>query len=619
MRRGIALPATVALAVCVALAGYARADIVSGLAGYWPLDSDAADATGDGHDGTIKGGVTCAADRFGYYYYALHFPGQPQAYIDLGQPAGLLVHRAMTVAAWVRAENLGQGGQIIAKQESLEDRSWSLQLAAGGIARFEIAGDRTTRIRADSRPLTFGPTEWFHVAGVFRPGEAVELWLNARLVATQPTTITSHYVGNDESIRISGGAGGPWQGDIDEVRLYARALAPADINDLCAFRPTPHFKAWDPQPADGAVGVMYWFLMWKQGVTAVLDDLYFGDAPTLGPEDFMGRMPGPGSVYFGWPALMPGATYYWRVDEAEGDGKTVHTGDVWHFTSLPYTAIDPWPADGAKSVSAEMDLSWSVGIDAGSHDVYFGTDAATVVEGAGDTFKGRQPGTRFDPGPLQMGTTYYWRVDEVSRPDPYHPASTKPPEIWKGPVWSFTTADFPVIDDFESYGDEEGYRIDETWISGWWYVPDYWPDPFVALERQIVHSGRQSMAFDYNNVFSPYYSEAKLWFATAQDWTINGIDTLVLYIRGLAANDPAPIYVSIEDSTHKADTVVHPDPQLTATTEWIEWQIPLGRLTNINPAKVRQFRIGVGNPEDRHPGGLGRIYIDDIRVIKSGQ
>ncbi len=629
MSARIVISAKVALAACIVVTASARADIDAGLAGYWPLDGDAADASGDGNAGIIKGDVTPTTDRSGYQDYAMHFPGRRDAYIDLGLPPGLLVHRATTAAAWVRADNLDQGGRIIAKHRNGDyGRSWSLQVTAGGIARFEIAAERATGISVDSQTLTFGPAEWFHVAGVFRPGEALELWINGRLEALRPVTITSHFIDNHETISIGGGdtpwhiggGGTPWHGDIDEVRLYARALSPADVNELYAFVPAPHFKAWDPQPPDGAIGVTSSFLTWKPSVTAALCALYFGRAPTLGPDDLFSA-PWVFHAWIDWPPVEPGVTYYWRVDGVKANGETVHTGDVWHFITQPYGAFDPWPADGAQSVSNEMDLSWSPGRNAISYEVYFGTDPTALGQSSGGIYV---PCTKFDPGLLQMGTTYYWRVDEISNADPHNSASTEPDETWKGPVWSFTTADHPVVDDFESYGDDDSYYccnpVSFTWIA---WLPDRTSDlgplfdldpPFI--ERTIVYGGRQAMTFDYNNVVPPYYSEVERYYELPQDWTINEGDTLVLHVRGLPANDPEPLYIAIQDSSNRICVVAHPDRQVLLAAEWSEWKIPLSSLAGVNPARITKMYIGVGDRAYPVPGGTGWLYVDDIYVTR---
>ena len=57
--------------------------------------------------------------------------------------------------------------------------------------------------------------------------------------------------------------------------------------------------------------------------------------------------------------------------------------------------------------------------------------------------------------------------------------------------------------------------------------------PFA--EQTIIHGGKQSMPMEYNNVKTPYYSEATRTFDTAQNWTTNGADTLSLWFRGRAA------------------------------------------------------------------------------------
>ena len=169
-------------------------------------------------------------------------------------------------------------------------------------------------------------------------------------------------------------------------------------------------------------------------------------------------------------------------------------------------------------------MNWRPGRDATSHKVYFGTDPNAVANGTA-TAK-TVTGHTFDPGALTFGTTYYWKVDEIGA------TSTYP-----GNVWSFTTQEFGVVDDFESYNDTDN-RIYDTWIDGLTdgksgSMVGYMAAPFA--ETTIVHGGKQSMPMEYNNVKTPYYSEATRTFATTQDWTGNGADTLSLWFRGQAA------------------------------------------------------------------------------------
>jgi len=275
----------------------------------------------------------------------------------------------------------------------------------------------------------------------------------------------------------------------------------------------------------------------------------------------------------------------------------------------------PYPPVGAADVAQTSILRWSPGEAAAAHDVYFGVDedaVASATPATVDIYQGRQAldQTTYDPGLLEWGQVYYWRIDEVNEANPDSP--------WKGSVWSFTTADFLVVDDMESYTDEEGHRIYETWTDGY-------PDRNGAIvgnlvapfaEQTIVHRGRQSMPMDYDNTRQPFYSEAELEFTPAQDWTVNGVDTLVLFVRGSEISGAEQMYVVIEDSAGKNATVIHPDTTLVTKTVWTEWKVPMSAFTGVDPAAIKKLCIGMGNRTHPTMGGYGRLYFDDLRVVK---
>jgi hypothetical protein len=478
--------------------------------------------------------------------------------------------------------------------------------------------------------------------------------------------------------------------------------------------------------------------------------------------------------------------------------------------SPPLRASSPVPGNGAVDTRQTLTLMWNAGESAAEHDVYFGEDANAVAaaDTASSLYQGRQAAdqTSLDPGVLEWNKSYYWRVDEVNDADAASP--------WKGNVWSFTTADFIIVDDFESYNDEEGMdtRIYETWIDGY---TDGLSGSFVGhmdppfAEQTIVRSGRQSMPLEYNNVDTPFFSQAYREFAPLMNWTVNGVTDLRLWVRGtpapiaavtevggkmsvagegadiwgasdqftfvyktlngngflvarvagigtgsnlwakggvmirdslaagsasaqicltggdgngaafqnrattdldmnandatssttaaaaiappyyvkiertgdtiagylsadgknwtqlgisqyiamtapayigfcvtshaageyrtfefdniqangaggawqtkeigLVRNSPQPLYLTVEDSTGKKATVVHPDAAAVNATTWTEWTIPLADLAGVNLTKVKTLYIGVGDSAHPAADGTGQIYIDDIRVTK---
>ncbi len=216
------------------------------------------------------------------------------------------------------------------------------------------------------------------------------------------------------------------------------------------------------------------------------------------------------------------------------------------FYLAPLQAFGPNPANGAVDTAQSLDLSWTAGDKAQKHEVYLGDDKAAVAaaDNTSPLFKGSQTGTTYNAGNLEWGKTYYWRVDETNAGEADSP--------WKGPVWSFTTANFIPVDNFESYTDDLDAKttIFDTWIDG---VTDGKSNSTVGnfqapfAEQTIVHGGRQSMPIDFDNTKTPFFSEASQEFSPLQDWTANGVTDLSLWARGY----PAPQSVTVTEAAGK--------------------------------------------------------------------
>ena len=320
-------------------------------------------------------------------------------------------------------------------------------------------------------------------------------------------------------------------------------------------------------------------------------------------------------------------------------GETTNgTEDIWWILegkdyprlAWEFFAFTPDPQSGAKDVIQSPTLSWLAGRRTEAHDVYFGEDKAAVADATRESlgiYRGRysRETRAYNPGALELGKTYYWRIDEVNEADPNSP--------WKGNVWSFTTGDFLlVLDDFESYTDDLDSCgvIFQTWLDGLgWLKPEpNYPGNGTGstvgnenppwAEQKIVHGGKQSMPMDYDNANWAWYSEAERTWGTPQNWTVDGADTLTLYFRGEPNNSPEPLYAGIEDSGGRMAVVVHPDAEAVLASEWQKWHIALGevRAAGVDVAAVQKMVIGVGDRNNPKPGGTGRIYIDDIRLTK---
>jgi hypothetical protein len=209
----------------------------------------------------------------------------------------------------------------------------------------------------------------------------------------------------------------------------------------------------------------------------------------------------------------------------------------------------PEPANQVANVPRDTVLSWMAGDRADTHNVYFGDNFDDVSQASIDDPRGVLVGENladnsYDlPDLLEFDKTYYWRVDEVNAP----PES----EINRGDVWSFTTVNFIVVDDFEAYTDYVPDDIFTTWKDG------YGTDDNGALigydspdidagehfvETEIIHGGTQSMPYFYNN--DQKYSEAWRVLDSDRDWSADDIVNLSLWFRG----NPPYIGGFVEDS-----------------------------------------------------------------------
>ncbi|MCP4261701.1 MAG: hypothetical protein GY774_29990 [Planctomycetes bacterium] len=474
-------------------------------------------------------------------------------------------------------------------------------------------------------------------------------------------------------------------------------------------------QAYNPVPADGSYHEDTWAsLGWSAAESAVSHDVYFGenyDNVSDGTGDtFVGNQPATflvvGFPGFPYPdGLTPGTTYYWRIDEVEADN-TIRKGDIWSFTVPPKTAYNPDPADAADSIDPDVVLEWTVGFGAKLHTVYFGDNFDDVNIASGGLPQGL---TTFTPGPLELGNTYYWRIDEfdavatykgdvwsfttqgaVGSPNPSngavdvkqttalswlpsdHAAShqvyfgtdeaavrnadTGSPEYkgdinlgsesydpgklewdtayywrvdevndtntdspWIGPVWSFKTANFLVVDDMESYNnldpdDPASNRIFNAWIDGFespttnGSVVGYESPPFA--EQTNVHSGNQSMPFAYDNAVGK--SEATLTLTDTRDWTEKGVNTLTIWYVGSENNSVETMYVVLNGSAG----IDNDNPNASQAGEWTEWNIDLQLFADqgVNLTNVNTITLGLGNRSNPVAGGPGMLFFDDIRL-----
>ncbi len=266
------------------------------------------------------------------------------------------------------------------------------------------------------------------------------------------------------------------------------------------------------------------------------------------------------------------------------------------FFYTPVWSREPYPASGATGVSPETSLSWRAGREAASHQVYLGTDPNAL------TLSGTAATTSYTPAGLNLGTQYYWRIDEVN--------TAEGVSMWAGSVWSFATSDYVAVDEMESYNDTTNC-IYNVWADGYGtgtngaLVGYDTSANSTFCDTATVHGGKQSMPFRYGQN-SAGTSEVTRTFTPAQDWNTFGIKALTLYFYGDPANAAVQLYVKI-NGTKITYTGSGENLQ---RRRWNPWNIDLLALTASAQKGVTTLTIGISGT------GAGKLLIDDIRLYR---
>jgi hypothetical protein len=128
-------------------------------------------------------------------------------------------------------------------------------------------------------------------------------------------------------------------------------------------------------------------------------------------------------------------TIRWILNGDATNARLIFNGVAVAAGVLPTGATNPKPQNEAVDVQRDSILTWTPGIYAASHNLFFSTDfndvnEATVTNPLSATVVEDLDVNSYEPGRLEFDTVYYWRVDEVNAPSA--------PGTYYGPVWSFT-------------------------------------------------------------------------------------------------------------------------------------------------------------------------------------
>ena len=263
------------------------------LSAYFPLDNDTNDKSGNGNNGINSGAVFNTGKING----GLSFDGNDNVTVN---DSDSLKPNMITLEAWVK--NVGSPGTykyITGKHYNGSWASYALYTGSTGGARFYIgyAGGYVLSPSASATSVWNG--EWHHIVGVF-DGSKVWFYVDGVRVGDGTSTVQTIVYNNDDFYIGSYASGYYFDGMIDEVKVYGRALDDSEIQDhysVVTFNgEVPENKSYaripdgsinwvDPVPTPGEPNVLEEELTPLETEGETVSEIILTDTVCLVPED----------------------------------------------------------------------------------------------------------------------------------------------------------------------------------------------------------------------------------------------------------------------------------------------------------------------------------------------
>ncbi len=173
-------------------------------------------------------------------------------YSNVGIDQSLNLSGDLTVSAWVKPLSISSANDLIVHQrtqgKNFYTMSFSLGFAWNSLKPNFSLGNGSDRIEAQSTE-TINPSEWTHIVGSVK-GNTLSVYVNGQIKGNaifsgERQSQTTTYL-NDNTL--------PFDGAIDDVRIYNQALSPSEIQKLYEWAPGP-VGYWDFEEGSGVVAI----------------------------------------------------------------------------------------------------------------------------------------------------------------------------------------------------------------------------------------------------------------------------------------------------------------------------------------------------------------------------
>jgi hypothetical protein len=228
-----------------------QSSLTDGLVAYYPFNGNANDESGNGHNGMVIG-AALNYDHVGNANHAYNFNGTSDYIVVTGVPtiSGL---KAVTISAWVKWNSISGGWQdIVGKymNDSAFHGEFLVQSKSGTTVRIAFQDSTGHRIIRDTA-IRYIPGKWYHLVAIYdgSNGNGTSLYINGSIMPTSEwdgsvsgplaKTRLNFYIGARTAEQLPTTTTEYFNGAIDTVRIYNRALSANEVAQLYAMESTP--------------------------------------------------------------------------------------------------------------------------------------------------------------------------------------------------------------------------------------------------------------------------------------------------------------------------------------------------------------------------------------------
>jgi hypothetical protein len=220
-----------AMVLFAALSGNVLADLIDGLVAYYPFNGNARDESGNFNDGAVNG-ATLTEDRFGNKKSAYSFDGITNKIAVQDTPLLNFGKTELSIAVWIKTTQTGIWKRIVTKRANINTENWYSLALWNGKARFEIYAQGQLNSIND-----INDGNWhFLVITRNSSNKIFSMYIDGNIESTMTDEGRNLNSGMDTPLEIGIWAkesyAGTFNGYIDDIRIYNRALSESEIKQL---------------------------------------------------------------------------------------------------------------------------------------------------------------------------------------------------------------------------------------------------------------------------------------------------------------------------------------------------------------------------------------------------